>query len=61
MRRRVPRWLGLLLVLLAVGLLWNTWLVWPLKILVVFFHEMGHGLAAVLTGGRIVEIRLEAA
>jgi hypothetical protein len=47
------------LLLLAVVLLWGTPVVYPLKILVVFFHELGHGLAAVATGGSIVEILLE--
>ncbi|MBI5508478.1 MAG: M50 family metallopeptidase [Deltaproteobacteria bacterium] len=44
----------------AVVLLWGTPVVYPLKILVVLFHEMSHGLAAVLTGGRIVEIQVVA-
>ena len=39
-------------------LLWNTFLVYPLKIFVVFLHEISHGLAAVLTGGRITAIGL---
>jgi hypothetical protein len=34
--------------------------VYPLKILVVFMHELSHGLAAVLTGGSIEEISLSA-
>ena len=38
--------------------LWNTPLVFPLKILVVFMHEVSHGLAALLTGGRIDVISL---
>ncbi len=38
--------------------LWQTPVVLPLKILIVFFHELSHGLAAVLTGGEIVEISL---
>lgn len=38
--------------------LWQTPLVLPLKILVVFFHELSHGLAAILTGGDIVEINV---
>ena len=40
--------------------LWSTPVVFPLKILVVFFHELSHGLAAVLTGGKIVSISLSA-
>ena len=47
--------------MLAVVYLWNTWIVYPLKILVVFFHELSHGLMAVITGGSIKEIRIVAA
>jgi hypothetical protein len=47
--------------MLAVVYLWNTWVVYPLKILVVFFHELSHGLMAVITGGSIKEIRIVAA
>lgn len=47
------------LILLAILFLWNSWLVYPLKVLVVFFHELSHGLAAILTGGSIVEIQLQ--
>jgi len=47
---------GLLGILAAVILLWDTAAVYPLQILVVFFHEMSHGLAALLTGGSIQEI-----
>ncbi len=51
-----------ILALLALGitLLWNTPVVYPLKILVVFFHELSHGLMARLTGGRIIQIQLSA-
>ena len=41
--------------------LWNTPIVYPLKIFVVFLHEVSHGLAAILTGGRIERIELSAA
>lgn len=37
-------------------LLWNTPVVLPLKIFVVFLHEISHGIAAVATGGRIERI-----
>lgn len=40
--------------------LWSTPVVLPLKILVVFLHELAHGLAAVLTGGEIEAISLSA-
>lgn len=41
-----------------VFVLWTTPVVLPVKIMVVFLHELSHGLAAVLTGGEIVEIAL---
>jgi hypothetical protein len=45
---------------IAIGLLllWNTFLVYPLKIFVVFLHELSHGLAAIMTGGSIERIEL---
>ena len=43
-----------------VFLLWNTPVVLPLKFLVVFMHELAHGLAALLTGGSIENISLSA-
>jgi hypothetical protein len=49
-------WLVALMVPLT--LLWSTWVVWPLKILVVFFHELSHGFAAILTGGSIDHIEV---
>lgn len=52
---------GLLAVALTVFLLWNTVLVYPLKILVVFFHEMSHAATALATGGAVLEIRVNAA
>ena len=39
-------------------LLWNTVLVFPLKVFVVFLHELCHGMAALLTGGSIERIEL---
>ena len=51
---------GLSGILVVVMLLWNTLLVYPLKILVVFFHELSHGLAAILTGGSIKRIEMVA-
>jgi hypothetical protein len=37
---------------------WDSALVYPLRIFVVFLHEISHGIAAALTGGRIVAIGL---
>lgn len=44
----------------GVYVLWNTPVVYPLKIFVVFLHEISHGLAAVASGGEIVRIELSA-
>lgn len=38
--------------------LWNSFIVYPFRIFVVFLHEISHGIAAVLTGGRILAIGL---
>ncbi|WP_299845125.1 M50 family metallopeptidase [uncultured Roseovarius sp.] len=48
----------LILITGIVFLLWNTPAIFPLKILIVFMHELSHGLAALLTGGMIVDITL---
>ena len=50
--------LALVGLMIVIGLLWNTFLVQPLRILVVFFHELSHGVAALLTGGKIIQIRI---
>lgn len=47
---------GIILIFVGVTLLWNTPVVYPLKIFVVFMHEISHGIAAMATGGQIVEI-----
>ena len=52
------RYIALLLIFIAIGFLWNTPFVYPLKIFVVFMHEVSHGLAAIATGGRIVKIQI---
>ncbi len=46
----------LILISLLVFLLWNTPATFPLRVLIVFLHEIAHGLAAVLTGGSIESI-----
>ena len=48
----------LLAIVAAVALLWNTPVVYPLKLLVVFLHELSHGVAAIATGGSISRIEL---
>jgi hypothetical protein len=53
------RQVGVLAALMVpVILLWPTWVVYPLKVLVVFFHELSHGLVAIATGGRVDHIEV---
>jgi len=35
---------------------WNTIVVYPVKLFVVFLHELSHGLAAIITGGTIIKV-----
>ena len=49
---------SLLALAVLIVFFWNTWAVYPLKILVVLFHEMSHGIAAIVTGGRVVSIEI---
>ena len=39
-------------------LLWNTFLIYPIKLFVVLTHEMSHGLSAILSGGKLDSILL---
>ena len=50
--------LGLAALFAATWLLWDTPLVYPIKIFVVMLHELGHALAALLTGGQVVGIQI---
>ena len=47
-------------IFIVIVFLWNTQVVYPLKIFVVFMHEVSHGLAAIATGGSIKEIQIVA-
>jgi hypothetical protein len=40
-------------------LLWNTVFIYPVKLFVVGLHELSHGLAAVLAGGKIDHIQID--
>ncbi len=46
------------IVFFFVVLLWRTPVLFPLRLLVVLFHELSHGLAALATGGAIERIEL---
>ncbi|KAH8157661.1 hypothetical protein CIB48_g10589 [Xylaria polymorpha] len=47
----------------VIAILWNLpyvrWSLWPFKMLVIAFHEFGHAIAAILTGGRVKSISLD--
>ena len=47
-----------LLVAIVAFVFWDTSALYPLKILVVLFHELSHGLAAVVSGGSIDHIEI---
>jgi hypothetical protein len=48
----------LLVLTAAVFVLWQTPAVVPLKILIVFFHEVSHVIATFLTGGEVVSLSI---
>ncbi|KAH9892152.1 peptidase M50B-like-domain-containing protein [Xylariomycetidae sp. FL2044] len=47
----------------VIAILWNVpyvrWSLWPFKMLVIAFHEFGHAITAVCTGGRVKSISLD--
>lgn len=53
-------WLSLLYVLLATGMLYffNSAILWPLKMMVVFYHESAHAISTWLTGGSVIELMM---
>lgn len=52
-------WLAILFAL--VWWQWNAPWLYPLRILVTLFHEFGHGLAGILTGGHVERITIDPA
>ena len=57
-RRSLKRLVPPVVIGLVALFFWDSALVYPLRVFVVFLHEISHGLAAALTGGRIVAIGL---
>ncbi|KAK9802348.1 putative Peptidase M50B-like-domain-containing protein [Seiridium cardinale] len=56
--------LGIIAVyVVVIAILWNLpyvrWSLWPFKMLVIAFHEFGHAITAVCTGGRVKSISLD--
>jgi hypothetical protein len=58
-RNKLEFVLGYTLFFVALWLLWDTPLVYPLKIFVVLLHETSHAAMAVATGGTIDRIELD--
>ena len=63
MKRRVAslsrsNWIALAVVVVGTWLFWDTWLTWPVQLYVVFVHECGHAIAALLTGGEVRGIQI---
>ena len=58
-RRKFTFLAGFVLYFATLWFLWDTPLVYPLKIFVVMLHEMSHGIASLSTGGTIEKIVLD--
>jgi hypothetical protein len=50
----------IILIILSVlaFLFWNTIVIYPIKLFVVFLHELSHGIAAIMTGGKIIKVEI---
>ncbi len=60
-RRKLTFLAGFAAYFATVWFLWDTVVVYPLKIFVVMLHEISHGIASVATGGTIERIVLDPA
>lgn len=53
-----------LLILLAIAIvaifIWNTLLIYPVKLLVVILHEISHALVTIFTGGSVIAMNVSA-
>lgn len=58
MSRALKRLVPPIVIGLVALLFWDSAVVYPLRVFVVFLHEISHGLAAAMSGGRIVAIGL---
>jgi hypothetical protein len=48
----------LIVITIASIILWETPVIYPIKIMVILFHEISHGIAAILTGGKVIELNI---
>jgi len=58
-RRRLLLIGGFVLYFTLLWFLWETPVVYPIKLFVIFLHEISHGLASIATGGSIQGITLD--
>jgi len=58
-KRKLTFLAGFSLYFVALWFLWNTPVIYPLKIFVVMLHEISHGIASLATGGTIERIVLD--
>ena len=59
-KKRMNFLVGFLLYFVGLWALWDTALVYPVKVFVVLLHEVSHALAAIATGGAVERIVLNA-
>ena len=46
-------------IIIAIFFLWSTPALYPLKLLIVFFHESSHALMTIATGGQVIELEID--
>jgi hypothetical protein len=55
---KLPELIFLFASVLLIFLLWDTIFVFPIKLFVVFVHELSHASVAILSGGRVKEMEI---
>jgi len=46
------------LIVITTIILWNSIIIYPVKLFVVLLHEISHGIVAVVSGGKIISIQI---
>lgn len=59
-KKRITFLVGFFLYFGLLWVLWDTYLIYPVKVFVVLLHEVSHALAAIATGGSVERIMLDA-
>lgn len=50
--------ISLVLIILTSFFLWDTFIIYPIKLMVVLLHEISHGFAAIITGGKVIDLNI---